>query len=74
MVENGDLVDKGLDDFRVAMTLIHRRISRKEVEVFFAVDIPQKHSLTFVQNRGQGRVVMANDSLFALNDFARFWR
>ena len=61
------LVAEGLDDLRMAMSLVDGGIGREEVEIAFAVDIPDKCTLSFGKDHGQRMIVMSTVPIFQID-------
>ena len=61
------LVGEGLDDLRVAVTLVHGRISREKIEIAFAVDIPYEGTFAFGEDNGQWMIVMRTVAIFLID-------
>ena len=58
------LILQSLNNARVAMTLIHSRIGRKEVEILLPFDIPHINVLASMKHHWQGVIVVSAISLF----------
>lgn len=52
------LVDKGLDELRVAVALVHSGVCRKEVKVVLSLGVPYTATLRFREDDGQWVVVV----------------
>lgn len=57
--ELGGLILECLDDSGVAVTLVHRRVSGKEVHVLLAFDVPDLDTTTLGEGHGERGVVVA---------------
>ena len=65
------LVGHGLQDFRVAVALVHGGIGRQEVEIFLAFHVPHFGALTFGEDDWQRVIVMGSVLGFEVHSFLR---
>ena len=61
------LIDEGLDDFGVAVALIRGGVPGQEIEVPFALDVPNVDALSLGHDHWQRSVVVANSLLVQVN-------
>jgi hypothetical protein len=58
------LLDQGLDDPGVTVTLIDGRVGGQAVEVLATLDVPHPNAFAAVENDIQGRVVVGSEAVF----------